>query len=332
MLNKTWPFVLFIVLETVIYGAGNVVMKLAYAGISPLWCTALRFGIAFAVLMAIFGKRTVRMVKSSPVKNWLPAGVAMTFCYIFCSLSVNMTSATNAGFFIALPMLFAPFIALGLLGKRYTKLTAALQVAVICGLYLLTCGGGSASFGLGELIGLGSSACSALALVLSERSLKDTDAMGFTTMQIGVTFAGSVAAALIGEPLPNFQNVPVLSWGCIAFLAMTGTCLALGLQNVALGKVSSVTASVILCAEPVITAVISAFVLSEALGTVGIVGAAMIVTCTVAASMEDKITAALAGRKRPAVPVPVPPIAFPSTAVSLTEGTIPAAVVYGRAA
>ena len=104
MLNKTWPFVLFIVLETVIYGAGNVVMKLAYAGISPLWCTALRFGIAFAVLMAIFGKRTVRMVKSSPVKNWLPAGVAMTFCYIFCSLSVNMTSATNAGFFIALPL------------------------------------------------------------------------------------------------------------------------------------------------------------------------------------------------------------------------------------
>jgi hypothetical protein len=58
----------------------------------------------------------------------------------------------------------------------------------------------------------------------------------------------------------------------------------------------------------------------------------MIVTCTVAASMEDKITAALAGRKRPAVPAPVPPIAFPSTTVSLTEGTIPAAVVCGRAA
>ena len=320
-------------LETVIYGAGNVVMKLAYAGISPLWCTALRFGIAFAVLMAIFGKRTVRMVKSSPVKNWLPAGVAMTFCYIFCSLSVNMTSATNAGFFIAhCPCSSRP-------SHRpwacSASATAHRSPAGRRDLRPSTCSPAAAAarpFGLGELIGLGSSACSALALVLSERSLKDTDAMGFTTMQIGVTFAGSVAAALIGEPLPDFQNVPVLSWGCIAFLAMAGTCLALGLQNVALGKVSSVTASVILCAEPVITAVISAFVLSEALGTVGIVGAAMVVTCTVAASMEDKITAALAGRKRPAVPAPVPPIAFPSTTVSLTEGTIPAAVVYGRAA
>ncbi|MDD6729421.1 MAG: DMT family transporter [Eggerthellaceae bacterium] len=332
MLNKTWPFVLFIVLETVIYGAGNVVMKLAYDGITPLWCTALRFGIAFAVLMLVFGKRTVRMVKSSPAKSWLPAGIAMTFCYIFCSLSVNMTSATNAGFFIALPMLFAPFIAFGLLGKRYTKLTALLQVAVVCGLYLLTCGGGSASFGLGELIGLGSSACSALALVLSERSLKDADAMGFTTMQIGVTFAGSLVAALVGEPLPDFQDVPALSWGCTAFLALAGTCLALGLQNVALGKVSSVTASVILCAEPVITAIISAFVLSEALGAVGTVGAVMIVACTVAASMEDKIAAAFANRKRPAVSASVPQIAFPSTTAPFPEGTIPAAVVYQRAA
>ena len=54
-MKKSWMFVLLVVLQTAIYGAANVVMKVAYSDIPPLWCTALRFGIAFFVFMLLFG-------------------------------------------------------------------------------------------------------------------------------------------------------------------------------------------------------------------------------------------------------------------------------------
>ena len=81
--------------------------------------------------------------------------------------------------------------------------------------------------------------------------------------------------------------MPLESWAAIAFLAVIGTCVAFFLQNFALSRIPSATVSVLLCAEPVFTAAISAVALGEVLTSVGIVGAALIVACTMAASLED---------------------------------------------
>jgi drug/metabolite transporter (DMT)-like permease len=285
--NKSSIFTLFVVLQTAIYGVGNVVTKIAYVGISPLWCAALRFGLAFLVFMLFFGPRTVRMLKSARLSSWLPSSVFMSLTYITCSIAINLTSATNAGFFIALPMLFTPVLALVLSGSKYTASTAVLQAVVVFGLYLLCCNGGTPTFGLGELFGLASSACFAASLVFGERGLDDVDPIALSTMQIGITFLGALASAIASEPLPDFAAVPAVSWTAIAFLACVGTCLAFFLQNTALKHVPSATISVILCAEPVFTAAVSAVALGEMLTGMGVVGAILIVACTMVASLAD---------------------------------------------
>ena len=73
----------------------------------------------------------------------------------------------------------------------------------------------------------------------------------------------------------------------MAFLAIAGTCLAFWLQNKALAHIPAATVSVILCSEPVVTAIISFFVLGEVLSMMGVLGAAIIVGCTVAATLLD---------------------------------------------
>ena len=40
-----WPFVVFVLIEVVIFGSGSAVTKFAYDSITPLWCLAVRFGL-----------------------------------------------------------------------------------------------------------------------------------------------------------------------------------------------------------------------------------------------------------------------------------------------
>lgn len=271
-------------MQTAIYGMGNVVMKIAYEGISPLWCAALRFGIAFLVFMLVFGRKVVPLLRRARLGAWLPSSAFMAVSYLACSLAVNLTSATNAGFFIALPMLFTPVLSLVITGNKFGKSTVVLQGVVVAGLYLLCCNGGALQFGWGELFGLASSAMFAASLVFGERGLGEIDPIALSTAQIGITFVAALAAAIAFEPVPAFELVPAASWVSIAFLGLFGTCLAFFLQNYALAHVPSATVSVILCAEPVFTAAISAVALGEVLTGMGIAGAVLIVACTMLAS------------------------------------------------
>lgn len=287
MQGKSWIFVALVVVQAVIYGAGNVIMKVAYADITPLWCSAIRFGLAFAVFALLFGGRIVAELRRAGVRAWLPSGLCMAGSFIGCGVAVDMTTATNAAFFVALPMLFTPVLALVALKRAYRPSTMVLQAAVLVGLYLLCCNAGSLSIGAGEMVGLASSACFAGALVLGERGLGKVDAVAMSASQIGVTFLLSLVGALVFEPLPAVSSVAPISWVAIAFLALVGTCLAFFMQNTALTRVPSATVSVILCGEPVFTALFSALVLGEYLTGIGIAGAAIIVACTVCATLLD---------------------------------------------
>ena len=285
--SKQGIVVMLVLIQAAIYGLGNVLMKIAYLGVSPMWCAVLRFGLAFALFMLFFGRRVVATFKGKRLRTWLPSCLLMAASFLLCGLAVNLTSATNAGFFMALPMLFTPVLSLVVLRRAYTLQTVLLQGVVIAGLYLLCCNGGALSFGPGEFCGLASSACFAASIVMAEHGLGEVDAIAMSVAQIGITFVAATGAAIVFEVPPVLDAVPLESWAAIAFLAVIGTCVAFFLQNFALSRIPSATVSVLLCAEPVFTAAISAVALGEVLTSVGIVGAALIVACTMAASLED---------------------------------------------
>ena len=319
MQAKNMMYVAFVAAEAAIFGLGNVLMKFAYAGITPLWCSALRFGLAFLVFLLFFGRKSVPQLRKAGLRVWLPTSLCMAASYVACALAVAWTSATNAAFFISLPMLFAPAFSLVLLRRVYQARTAGLQLAVLAGLYLLSCGGGSLGLGVGEAAGLLCSACIAGSMVLSERCSGKLDAMATSTAQTGVTFLVAFVSALISEPMPTFASVDAISWGCIVFLAVVGTCVAFFLQNAALAKIPSATVSVVLCAEPVVTAVISLFALGEVLTLASGMGCVIIVACTVASSMlEGRPQKAPASASLAAPALPAVAVAASSPAVAIS--------------
>lgn len=155
--TKRWLFIALVVLQTVIFGFGNVLTKIAYSDITPLWCLVLRFSLALVVFGALFGRRIVRQLRQVSVRSWLPAAVCMALSYIACNVALDLTTATNVGFLVALPVVFAPLLSSLVNRKRYPVAFLPFQGAVVVGLFLLCGNGGTLTFGLGEALALLSS-------------------------------------------------------------------------------------------------------------------------------------------------------------------------------
>lgn len=282
--NKRWTYVALVVLQTVIFGSGNAITKMAYESITPLWCLAIRFGLATLVFAVFFGPRIVRQVRAVKVGNWLPAALCMALAYLTCNVALDLTTATNVGFLVALPVVFAPFLSSVVNRRRYPLAFVPFQAAVVVGLYLLCNNGGALVFGWGEALALLSSVALAGALVFGEKGLAKLDAVTVAGTQIAASFMVSLVCALAFEPLVDLATVQPMAWGTIAFLALLSTCLTFMLQNVSLTVLPSSTVSLLLTGEPVFTAVFSFFLLGEVLSTAGLAGAALIVAAVVAAT------------------------------------------------
>ncbi len=286
--GKRWPYIVCVVLQTVIFGSGNVLTKFAYESISPLWCLSIRFGLAALVFAGLFGPRIVKQLRRARLRDWLPAALCMGAVYIFCNVALGLTTAMNVGFLVALPVVFTPIVASLVLRRRYPRMLIPFQVAVVAGLYLLCSNGGSFSFGWGEFFAVLSSLSLAGALVFSQNALERLDAVAISGTQIVVTFLMALACALAFEAPVDIMTVQPAAWGSIAFLALLSTCLTFALQNISLVGLPSSTVSLLLTGEPVFTALFSWLWLGETLSAMGGAGAILIVGAVVGATCLEE--------------------------------------------
>lgn len=285
--DARWLFVGSVVLQTLIFGLGSAITKLAYDSVTPLWCMVLRFGLAFLVFAVPFGKHIFTQLRSARLRDWLPAAAGMAVSYIGANIALDLTTATNVGFLVALPVVFAPFIAIPVLRRRYRLYHLPFQLAVVLGLFLLCSNGGSFAFGPGEALALLGSVGIACALVFGEKGLANLSVVTISATQVGLTFVCSLVGALLFEPPLDVVAVTPVAWGVIAFLALASTCLTFALQNIALTKLESSTVSMLLTGEPVFTAAFSFLVLGESLSVIGLAGSAIIVACVVGETYLD---------------------------------------------
>lgn len=120
-----------VVVQTVIFGFGNVITKFAYESVTPLWCMVLRFGLALALFALAFGLRMVRELRGAKLDDWAPTAACLAVGYIACNLALDVTTATNVGFLVVLPVVFAPLIAQVVRRVRYPRAMTPFQVAVV---------------------------------------------------------------------------------------------------------------------------------------------------------------------------------------------------------
>lgn len=275
------PYILCILIQSVVYGLGNPLSKIGYESISALWCLGIRFSGAAVLLFIIFGKRTVAQLRAAKISQWLPPSLCMAAAYMSCNIALNLTTATNVGFVMSLPVIFTPFLSVLLLKRKYPVHSIPIQIALVIGLYLLCCGNEGFSFGAGELMALVCALALAFALVFSEMTLSTIDAFSMSTIQTAVTAVICLAAALIFDDISVLPGVEPKAWLILVYLAVTCTCLAYIMQNLALAHISSGMVSMLQCTQPILTALFSFLLLKERLSIAGFAGAGIITVCVV---------------------------------------------------
>lgn len=275
--EKTIRYAGFILIQSIVYGFGNPLTKVAYRTLTPFWLLSVRFLLAF-VLFYIFKRKSIDpLLKPSTMKIWLPSALCGAAAYISINMALNLTSATNVGFLMSLPVLFAPVLESAVKHKKYEVRHLPLQLLAVGGLYLLCCNGGAFTFRAGDVLALLSALFLAGMLVFGETAVAKLDPVAFTACQAGTTAVCSIILALIFEDSVALKTADLPAWLVVIYLAVTCTILAYLMQNIAIRHLSSRTVSMLQCTQPILTAAASFLLLRETLSTVGLIGAAIII-------------------------------------------------------
>ena len=273
--NKT-KYVLFILLQSLVYGIGNPITKVAYESITPFWLLAGRFAVTSLIYGILFGSRIRAQMKCAMVSDWLPPALCCAGAYISCNLALDIAPATTVGFLISLPVLFTPALESIVFRRPYDFRRLPIQLVLTVGLFLICCGESGFTFGFGEALALFDAFCVAGILVFGERALKKIDAAVLSSMQAFVTLALSVLGALLLDDMGVLKGVQWEAWAVVLYLALGCTVLAYLLQNYAVAHLRAGTVSMLQCTQPILTAVISYLMLGETLSGKGFFGGGLI--------------------------------------------------------
>lgn len=283
--KKTIFYAALLLMECLLWGVGNPIMKIGLEVVPPLYCLSLRYGLAFFLFMLFFGKRVITKMKTAYVKPYLIISAFTAASFVASAFSLMQTTATNSGFLMSTAVIFTPFLSYYILKSKIEMKHMIPIAVVVVGLYLLCSGGSAATFGWGEIFALLCALTGAAMLVFSSKYIRDMDPIVTTTMQTGFTGLFCLAFALPFEHFPGFTGIPAVGWAVILYLAVGCTCIAYLFQNISLRRVPATYVALIFCSEPIFTAVASYFMLGERLSTQGIVGSVLIMASIVLASL-----------------------------------------------
>ena len=278
--DNTAGFVWLIVIQSILYGAMDVVSKQAYR-IMDVYCFLfLRYALAAVIMLILWGRSVIPELREAKIKHYIVPGLCMSYAFIFSNLALMFTSATNMSFIRSLSALIAPLLALVFFGQKYGKKGIILQSGMLVGLYLLCAKGGLGGFGLGEVFALIAATLVAGSLVFGKTALDHVSAKTLSFVQTGlsVVFCGMAAVFTGGIRDVTMATASriVLS---LAYAAIGCTIAGYMLQNVALKHISARRVGMVQCLYPISTALIAFLVLGEKLTAMGIVGAVIITIC-----------------------------------------------------
>ncbi|HVL82431.1 MAG TPA: DMT family transporter [Actinomycetota bacterium] len=263
-----------------LWGSTFVVVKQAVEQIPPVQFLAIRFAIGTGVLALLWRPRVRGSVRPGAL-----AGLALGAGYIFQTVGLQHTTATNAALVTGLFVVFTPALA-ALFLRRPPTAPALVGVALATtGLVLLSLqtAPGLPAFRRGDAIVLGCAVMFALHVVALGRFAPGADVRALTVVQL------AVCTVLFVVLLPT-ARVEGVSGGQIWFaLLLTGlgaTAFAFAAQTWAQSRISPTRTAVILTMEPVFAALFGFAVLGDRLTARGWIGAAFILAGMVAAELR----------------------------------------------
>jgi drug/metabolite transporter (DMT)-like permease len=279
-----------------IWGSTFVVVKNALADASPLVFLGLRFLLASAILVALFG-RGFRAAGRGVVRAGGVIGALLFAGYIFQTVGLQYTTPSKSAFITTLSSVLVPLLAVVALRRRPSGWALAGLGIAAAGAYFLTIPTGEFALARGDSITFFCTIAFAGHIVAIAHY---APRYGFSALALGqVAAALLLAGAAIPLAAATGLELPRVAWtgnllGALVITAALATVLAFSVQTWAQQFTPATHTAVIFTTEPVFAAVTSYLVLGEKLGARETLGAGLI--------LAGVLVAELLGHTPPGVP------------------------------
>lgn len=256
------------------WGSTVVVAKSAFESISPVNLLVFRLVLTGVVLVAVFSTR-LRMARRTALKG-VVLGVLFNAGVASQTIGLEYTPPSLSGFVTASYVVFTAIISALLLRQRQPATTWLAVGLTIVGIVILAGGAqtGDAGFGFGAALTLFGAVMFAFHIVLLGRWVTPGTVKQLTVMQ---ALVGAVGALMV-MPFSGFQlpSDPVL-WAQLLYLGIFCGAVTLFLQSWAQSHVAPTPSAVIMCSEPVWSAIFAIGFGFEPLTVFIIVGGSLVV-------------------------------------------------------
>lgn len=250
----------------------TILIKLYIGAVPALHLLTGRALIALIVLLLVFPKR-IAAVNKEEIKTGLLLGVIIFVAYFLGIVCLKYTSASKAGFLIALPVLFIPIIqtiARRKLPSKWIVLSVALSLV---GLKLISGMNGS-NFNRGDLLAIGCALFYSVYILYLDKYGKGKDDYRLTVLQLAAIAGTGLLTALLFEGIHlSYFKAGLLP---IIIIGIFGTGLPTLFQTRAQKIASPESIGILQLGEPLFTLIMAYLIIHETILFSGLVGSAFI--------------------------------------------------------
>ncbi|WP_150268152.1 DMT family transporter [Paenibacillus tepidiphilus] len=275
-------FMLLIV--TLFWGSSYIFMKMGLGTLGEFNLIALRFGLAFVLASLLFHRR-LRRIDARTLKVGALLGFLLLGVFTFITFGLKTTTTSNAGFLVALTVVFVPLLDRIIFKKTIAAPQIFGTVLAITGIALLTLNA-SLQLAPGDLLCILSAVFYALQILVTGRAVKTCDSLNLGILQLGFAAGFALVLSLIFESPSLPSSTP--AW--IAILALGILCSGCGfiLQPIAQKYTTPTRTGLIFALEPVFAAFFGFWFAGEELSLQGYTGAALVLLGIVASELLGK--------------------------------------------
>lgn len=266
-----------------IWGSTFPIIKETLLFVDPLSFLFLRFLIASIIILPLIIRRINRYlaIYGSIV------GITLFFGYLTQTIGLEYTTPSMSGLITGLYVILTPILSIFFLKRKMVKTEIILATTAFLGVALMSLSSSSGEL-IGNILTLFCAISYALQIVLTEKYLKDGDALQFTFYQLLMV----AILSLVFHPQGIFSftkmEIPYVMFS-VLFNAVLGSALAIFVMSVAIKNTNSYISALILISEPLFAVLISTLVFRYPINVQTIVGGSLIlVSMAIAIRIENK--------------------------------------------
>ncbi|WEX77729.1 DMT family transporter [Sinorhizobium numidicum] len=287
-MSKQLQGYLYLSLAMVLVGSTVAASKVIASGLSPFTATALRFAIAFPLLLLAMRVTATAWPKPQP-REWLillvQAGAGSVGYTTLLISGLKLTPAADAGVIIGTLPVVSAAIAILILGERphrFALLAIVLAAAGVLSIVFNGGGGGHSFFG-GVLI-LGAVICEGLFILINKRLKTEIPPLALSTLMAGLGVAVAAPAALLETPWT--ATITADAVGAVIYYALVPTVGGFLLWYAGLAKVSGTEASVFTALAPVSAVLLAFFFLGESIAPNQLIGISFVLIAVLSLALR----------------------------------------------